>query len=234
MQEKLADAIRDLKIEHLGKLTAKEKEDGKFDELYATIEQEYLDHLPLRMAKLKYLDTHEKRSEMLEDIVAAADAIISRISEDELALNLGRKVDETDGDALKEREKITEKKNLLLDALALQALAYSEMDDDNGKLDETLKRLKAWVDIETEVKYAALNIEKEICAKRFGLALKQVNKLLAKDGVKDYKKDLIKPTSRPELLKKRIEILEKLDYSLLVEYDRSSQVIASPKNYSPF
>lgn len=234
VNDKLSDAIRDLKIEHLGKLSANEKEEGKFDELYTMMEQEYPDHLPLRMAKLKYLDKHDKRSEMLGEVAIAADAVISRIADDELALNLGRKVDDTDGDALKEREKIFDKKNMLVEALALQILAYAEMEDAAAKLDQSLTRLKLWCDIESETKFAVLNIEQKIRSNHYGLALKQVNQLLVKNGVKDYKKDLIKATSRSDLLKKRGEILAMLGYTLLVEYDQLSQIVDCPKQYAPF
>lgn len=101
VEQKLDDAVRDLKVDYLGKLSAKDKEEGTFDELYTKLETEYPDHLPLQMAKLKYVDTHPKRSEMLTDVIAAAEIVINRISEDELALNLGRKVDSEDGDAVK-------------------------------------------------------------------------------------------------------------------------------------
>ena len=234
VQEKLDDAVRDLKIEHLGRLTAKEKKEGKFMELYITMEQEYPHHLPLRMSKLKYLDTHEKRSEMLTEVVAAADDILSRSSDDELALSFGRKVDESDGDALKERETMTEKKTLLVEALALQILAYSEMDNKSEMLDERWKRLQRWVDIESEAKFAVLNLEQKIRTKHYGLALQQVNQLLSKVGVKDGKKDWIKPTNRSELLQKRVEILEKLGYTQLVEMGRLSLALDTPTKYAPF
>ena len=98
--------MRDLKVEYLGKLTATEKEEGEFDALHSQLEAEYPDHLPLYMAKLKYLDTHPKRIDMLMDVIAAAETVISRISEDEFALNLGRKVDSEDGDAVKVSRKV--------------------------------------------------------------------------------------------------------------------------------
>jgi len=232
--EKLDDAVRDLKIDHLGKLTPKEKEEGKFEEMYAAIEKDYPDHLPLHMAKLQKLDTDPKRSELLDDIISAADAIVSRISEDTLALNLGRKVDDTDGDALKERETISEQKTLLIEALVRLALACADTKTEEAsiKFEKTVKRLQGWVDLETETKYAALNIQKEVRAKRYGLALKQINQLLAKDA-KDLK-EMIQPLGRSDLLKKRAEIFAKLGFPLLVEYDKSTRVIACPKNYAPF
>ena len=92
-EEKMNEAVRDLKIEHLGKLSKKEKEDGQFDQLFAKLDKEYSDFLPLHMARLKYLDSREKRSENLAEIVTAADAVVRRISEDELALHFGRKID---------------------------------------------------------------------------------------------------------------------------------------------
>jgi tripeptidyl-peptidase-2 len=100
-EQRIDEAIRDLQVEQLGKLTLKEQEEGKFEELYAKFQVQYPDHLPLRMARLKYLDSHEKRSEMLDKVVSAAEAVVSGISEDELALNLGRKVDSDDPKAVK-------------------------------------------------------------------------------------------------------------------------------------
>lgn len=101
VEQKLEENVRDLQVEYLGKLTVSEKEEGKFDELYTKLEVEYRDHLPLRMAKLKYVDNHPERSKMLKEVIRSAEAVISGISEDELALNLGRKVDVEDGDAAK-------------------------------------------------------------------------------------------------------------------------------------
>jgi hypothetical protein len=133
---------------------------------------------------------------------------------------------------LQKREEIKEKKSFLIEALVRMALAYANSKSDDDKFHETLKRLKAWVDFETYNKYAALNIETEMRAGRYGLALKQINKLLIKNEIKE--KDMIQPLTRSDLMEKRAAIFEKLGYSLLAEYDKRTRVIACPKKYTPF
>lgn len=126
-----------------------------------------------------------------------------------------------------------EKKSFLVEALVRMAMAYADMksDDTPSKFDGALQRLRAWADIDgSPEKYAALLLERETRAGRYGNALKIINKMLSKE-VKD---DVIKPLTRAELFQKRAEIFEKLDYSLLVEYDKSSRVIACPKSYALF
>ena len=90
------------------------------------------------------------------------------------------------------------------------------------------------MDIESEAKFAVLNLEQKIRTKHYGLALQQVNQLLSKVGVKNSEKDWIKPTSRSELLQKRVEILEKLGYTQLVEMGRLSLALDTPTKYAPF
>jgi tripeptidyl-peptidase-2 len=101
VEEKLLEAVRDLKVGQLSKLTQKEKDDGMFEDIYGKIESEYPDFLPLLMARLKYLDMHEKRSEKFADIVSAADAVLVLVPENELALHFGRKIDSEDPAAVK-------------------------------------------------------------------------------------------------------------------------------------
>jgi len=100
-EQKLEEAVRDLKVSQLGQFTKEELKGGKFEELYSKLEAEYPDHLPLLMTKLKYLDAHEKRDEQLGEIIAAADAVISKIPQDEIALHFGRKSDSDDPLAVK-------------------------------------------------------------------------------------------------------------------------------------
>jgi tripeptidyl-peptidase II len=101
VDQKLENAIRDLKVEHLTKLSASETKDGAFEELFAKLAAEYPGHIPLLMAKLEYLDGHPKRMDKLPDVIATANAILLSIDEDELALTLGRELDSEDGDAVK-------------------------------------------------------------------------------------------------------------------------------------
>jgi tripeptidyl-peptidase II len=81
-EEKLEEAIRDLKVAQLGKLTDKEKEDGKFEELYSKMLADYPEHLPLLMAKVKHLDSHKNRKDKLQEVISSATEVAKRISED--------------------------------------------------------------------------------------------------------------------------------------------------------
>lgn len=96
VEEKMNEAVRDLKVTHLESLTAEEKENRKFEELYATLEIEYPEHIPLLMADLKYLDSSKSRKDSLQKIVDAADKVLNQISEDKLALHFGKSHDKED------------------------------------------------------------------------------------------------------------------------------------------
>jgi len=126
-----------------------------------------------------------------------------------------------------------EKKGFLTEALARMAMAYADMksDEAKSKFDGTLKKLKEWADIDSSDKYAALVIERETRAARYGIVLKTINKLIGKEN-KD--KDAIRALSKSELLEKRAQIFAKLGYDILVDYDKKTRVIACPKSYALF
>jgi hypothetical protein len=111
------------------------------------------------------------------------------------------------------------------------AHADSKSDDAPAKFDDTLKKLKPWVDIDSGDRYAALVIERETRAGRLGSVLKILNKLIPKE-IKE--KDAIKVLSRSELMEKRAAIFEELGFDVLVDYDKKTRVIACPKDYALF
>lgn len=96
VDEKVAEAVRDFRVEQLSKLTSEEKKDGKFDELYKTFEEMYPDYLPLLLARLKFIDTEENRTEVAPQVIEASDIVIGKISEDGLALHFGKNYDKED------------------------------------------------------------------------------------------------------------------------------------------
>lgn len=226
-EEKMNDACRDLKLEHLSKLSG--KEDGKFTDLYQKLLAEYPDHLPLLLAKVKHLDSHKKRSDKLAEIVEACESIIDKIDQDALALHFGRKCDSQDTSALKERNDRKEEKSILIEALSRMASALADQDSDEFL--STLKKLKSWVDIDGSNKYAPLVIQRDEKEKRYASVVKVINKMLAKE-VKE--KDMIKPMSKTDLLTKREAMLEKLGFNVLVEQERRSRVMACPKEFALF
>lgn len=104
VEEKVSEAVRDFRVEQLSKLTDAEKKDGKFEELYNTFEELYPDHLPLLLARLQFIDTKEKRAEVAPQVIEAADVVIIKISEDELALHFGKNHDKEDPASCKVRD----------------------------------------------------------------------------------------------------------------------------------
>jgi hypothetical protein len=106
LEKKMDDAIRDLKIDYLSKVSEVEN-DTSFNDLWKKFVLEYPDCLQLYMAKLKYMDDHPKRHEHLAEVITAANDIINRISQDDLAKSLGRKVDMENGDSIQVRNVIS-------------------------------------------------------------------------------------------------------------------------------
>jgi hypothetical protein len=96
VEEKMSEVVRDYRVEQLNKITPAEGKDGKFEELLSSLEKEYPGHLPLLLAGLKHIDKDENRNEIVGKIVEAADNVIGKISEDELALHFGKNHDKDD------------------------------------------------------------------------------------------------------------------------------------------
>ncbi|KAG7366232.1 tripeptidyl-peptidase II [Nitzschia inconspicua] len=233
-KERIDEAVRDLRVEQLGKLTSTEKEKGDFESLYGELEKAYPQHIPLLMAKVKYLDGLKAREENLPKIVAAADKVLAEISEEALALHFGKKLDKEDPQQVKKNKDMEKQKGFLVDALARQAFAHAEMTTDDAKerFAKTLDALKAWVDIDSNGKYAGLALERDCRAGRHGLALKRINKLLAKTNGKDT--GGVRPLTRADLIEKRVKIFEHLGYHGLVKREKAMKLVASPTDYKLF
>jgi hypothetical protein len=127
-----------------------------------------------------------------------------------------------------------ELKTNLCDALAQRALAYKDLstEDSLAKFDECIQSIKQWIDLDTSDRYAALALARDERAKRYGLVLQRIEKLLGNQ--KDSSKESIRPMTKSELQEKRVAIWKKLDYGVLVERDKRSQVVNCPKAYAPF
>lgn len=233
-KERIQDGIRDLKVDQLGKLTAAEKEKGEFEALYDEMVEEYPKHIPLLMANLKYVDSLKPRDEMLPRVITAANAVLAEISQDDLALHFGRKLDKDDPEKVKVNKEMEKLKNALCETLARQAVAYLEMTTEDAEMNfnKTLGSLKEWADIDANGKYAFLAIQRDSRAGRHGVALKRINKLLAKANGKDT--GGVKPMSRADLLEARTKIFETLGYHALAKRDRDNRLVASPSAFKLF
>lgn len=231
--ERLEDAIRDLKVSHLEKLSKEEKERGLFSKIFSGLVKEYPKHLPLLLSNLKHLDEKKDRLQILAQIVAAADVCIQEISEDELALHFGKKVDKEDTDKVKRNKEMEKKKNILVESLVRKALALADSQEEKAQsmFDETLQLLKPWVDIDSNGKYLPLVLERECRAGRFGIALKRINKTLLKNG-----KDSggVRPMTKANLYERRASVLKEIGYTSLHERDRAMKFVAAPSAYKLF
>ncbi|KAI2498283.1 tripeptidyl peptidase II [Fragilaria crotonensis] len=228
VEEKLEEAVRICKIEYLGKLTKEEKDAGKFEEVYSSLEKEYCNHLPLLLEGLKHVDQEKKRMEQLQKVIDAADKIITQVSEDELALHFGKNHDKDDATAVRVRKEMTDKKMALCEAWARKAKAFADLDK-GVEFDQALTELKKWVVLGKEDKFAVVQLEREKRCKRYGTTIKLLNSFLEKDC-----KGGLYPLAKADILTKRAEALEMLGYTMLVEYDKAWRVICSPTSYKLF
>jgi len=235
-EERIAEAIRDLKVNQLEKLTKEELDQGKFETLYTEMIKEYPSYVPLIMANLKYLDGLETRKEKLTLIIEVADQIISLIPEDELALHFGKKFDKENPEEVKKNREMEKRKSYLVEALIRKAFIFAELTDEDSstKFDTTLSVLKSWIDIDVNGKYARLALERDIRSGYFGLALKRINKLLSKNGKDGSSSGGIKTLSRVELLEKRATICQTAGYTALYKRDQAMKFVATPADYKLF
>ena len=102
---KIDEAVRDLKVGELGKLSGDEKKDAdEFEGLFDKLREEYPDHIPTYIAAIKFFDSKGKRrDENLDKIVELADTIVGLISESELAVHFGTNYDKEDAKSCKVR-----------------------------------------------------------------------------------------------------------------------------------
>ena len=233
-EERISEAIRDIKVSQLEKLTKEELDQGKFQTLYSDMMKEYPSYVPLIMTYLKFLDGLEARQENLELIIEVADQAISLIPEDELALHFGKKHDKENPEEVKKNKNMEKKKSFLVEALARKALAVLETTavDAAKTFESTLEVLKSWVDIDSNGKYARLALERDIRAMNFGLALKRINKLLLKNG-KDTSGGM-KALSKSDLLAIRAAVFQQTGYTALYKRDKALKFVDSPADYKLF
>ena len=133
---------------------------------------------------------------------------------------------------------MSEKRDFLVDALARMALALSETaqanpvdKDSTVSFDETVRQIKSWVNLDSSPKLPTLRIAIEMRAARYGLALKQINKILEDSNENN---NAIRPMARSELIAMKSSIYEKLGLDVLISNNFRMQAMWCPKSYVPF
>jgi tripeptidyl-peptidase-2 len=218
--EEIAEDVRDLQVERLKKLAAA-ADAAPFDRLAREILSEWPDHLPVLSAKLERVDGKDGVGPARE-VAAAADKVIAAVDRRALAEHFGTETDPDDPAAREEREKRTEERAALRDALfrkarALGAAAAAAPGDAAARerLDAAFAELEKWTDPEDD---AALELraDRELLAGRPGSALALLNERLEKPGA---------PRGVHE---KRLRVLEELGWSHWVESDRRAIAVRFP------
>ena len=242
--QKLAESIRDLKVDRLGQLHAKKNAEA-FETLATEILLDYPNHVPVLVARLKRLDNH-KRDEHLPAVVQAADAVLAQIDTAALAAHYGVNLDPDDAEAAEQRKEMDKSKDTLVDTLYRKgrALAFildggedgskpkADADDESEATEKethdlieaferTFAELRKWVDT-TDDKYVLLHIRREKRHGRLGNALELLNRHLK--------------TAKPQemLFKKRIKLLDELGWAHWRDYEKKWLLLRMPKEYPPF
>lgn len=237
-EQKLFDAVRTFKVEHLGKLSTEAP--AKFNPVYAIVLKEYPDHLPLRQVLLKHRDHSNHRSDNIMGVVDTANDVISLIDQTELACYFGTKHDTDDPAQAKTQKDMKAKKEALVDALGRKARALADLSrsgdgDENLKAaDAAIKELKKWVAIHSTDDFAVVHLEELRMHNKYGTALKKLNKLLTSDA--DDTKSAICHLTKCDLWDQRKAIYRQLGPSWrhLVEYEDQSLLVNKPKSYGLF
>ncbi len=115
-EERIARTIRDAKLQLLRTLSI-DSDRALFDKLATEIMTEHKDFLPVLITKLHKLDDPKKREERLEEVIAAADAVLAQLKPQDIALALANRVPEGDAEGAKRRSLAESHRSLLIDTL---------------------------------------------------------------------------------------------------------------------
>ena len=190
--------------------------------------------------QLRRLDGETNRKKHLEKIIAAADAVITKIDTEALAKHYGIKLNSDDDNAQAERKKIDKKLNTLTDALYRKgrALGYQEtqlrekadikseektrlISELKNKFESNFSELQKWAETKDD-KFVLLHIRRENMHGRIATALKLLN-----EKIKRFPHD-------KKLYKKRIRLLGELEWDEWKAHEEKWQILRFPSKYQLF
>lgn len=220
--DKVAEAVRDLKVERLRAMGRDDQE--AFDSLKREILREWAEHLPVlsavldRRVKAKDADTPEGRAA----IVAAADEVIGAIDRGDLAAHFGLSIDDNDPEQKRERAEMTKKRDALIEALHQKAKAKLAQARESGEASDreafeaAERELARWADLSGN-DYFELRLGKTLLEGRQAVALGMIHSRLGD-----------RPSDRKALRKQRVELLEALGWSHWAERAEAWRVLHEP------
>ncbi|CAH0485883.1 unnamed protein product [Peronospora farinosa] len=225
-EEKMAnEAIRDLLLERATKLVGK----PTFLPAWQRLVDQFPNYLPTLQAKLHHFDDEATRSSQLAVVIESADAVLTRIKQDELALFFGtRNVPDDQPAAEKKLRKEKEKeKAILVDALARKARALGDIAQwDDFML--TYADLQKWEDVEAPTYlHVALQHDRHFDAP--GLALQRLRMVQNMEQT-----DRIKIISDEKLACEIVNTLNALQWTHWTKYETQWERRRSPSSYRIF
>ncbi|KAJ3130084.1 tripeptidyl-peptidase II Tpp2 [Physocladia obscura] len=242
-KDELADAIRDLQITHLKKLS---DSPSKRDVLLTKLEMEHGKFLPYLVARLEIHGADFEKSKIEEDaalVEKAAAAILEVADRDAVAIYLGLKNDAASGSeaSKKKAKEFDVRKDAIVLALLWNArvakhrlaVIGSETAEVASKaFDESLVSLAQWLGT-SDGKYVSLWVWWLKNKNENGTALKAIGKYLG-DGKNVASGDVEKTKIWEELVGYKKAILEKLGWKIWVDYEAKWAFKKAPPSYVLF
>ncbi|XP_072913858.1 tripeptidyl-peptidase 2-like [Hemitrygon akajei] len=230
-KELYEEALRDLKIQWLPKL-----------EQHEELTSMYPEHLPVHIAYLTSLDSGKERLKRLDEIVQAADVVISHIDQKALVTNLVMKTDPRP-DAAAIKSEMEKQKSALIEALCVKGCALAdtclqsqsqsevasirsvsqnedEVDDISKSLTETFHDVQKWIDL-TDSKALTFAYKHALVKQHFGRALKFATKIVEN-----------KPSQ--ENWNNCIQLMKSLGWEHCASLCENSLLVMYPPDYVPF
>ena len=243
----LNEGIRDLEISWL-----KKTKDNVFaGTLVGVLDTKYKSHLPYLKQKLERIaETVEKAggeatNEQIESLLNASEAILANLKEDDVSRYFGVQHNVALGGE-KERSKAKEmqfQKEVISLSYRWKATSYkllSALNDNKEQdkyltlFDESLGKYSQWITspATNDGNYLLLWGWREGLRGYHGTVLKALNKYIAEP--KNASNEEIAKGPLVAARELRVKVLEKLGYSLWVEYEQKWNLVKYPKEYPSF
>ncbi|MBI1249618.1 S8 family serine peptidase [bacterium] len=236
----LDDKLFETKLDYLKKLTS-EKQKKEFDKLFAELNKQKKNYVPLLKAKLVVLDDNDRKKH-LPEVVQAADAVLKAINQNKVRSYFAERREPETDDQKKEMKKMTELRETIIDTLyrKARALAYMDLPEDDPEhpenknlrkepkddekrkelFEKTYQQLSSWVDT-SDKDYALLEIRYLRRHEKYGEALQLLNSLIDDD-----------PTNLL-LYKKRSDIYADLGWPFAEKYEEQWRKLRTRPAYLP-
>ncbi|XP_067903198.1 tripeptidyl-peptidase 2-like [Heterodontus francisci] len=229
-KEVFEEAIRDLKIQWLPKL-----------DLHEELVSMYPMHLPVHVAYLNSLNSSKDRTKILDEIVRAANLVISHVDQSALVTYLAMKTDPRP-DAATIKSEMEKQKSALIDALCLKGCALADLllqlqsqgevasskqvcqyenesDSLHKSLTDTFYDVQKWIDL-TDSKALTFAYKHALAKRTFGRALKFASKIADKPSQENWNNC--------------IQLMKTLGWDHCTSSCENSLPVMYPPDYVPF